>query len=218
MQPETNEDQALESLITITKILKKCHIQYRFLGSIISAALNGKVHRKINDLDLFIENGKKEIFIKELEKIGFKKKIKNHLRISEQLNLHIFQHPTLLETSFFGVDFRKDYDMELHTRYFHAKAPKSAVQDTSYELNGVNFVGIPASVVYKTILFSKSNPKRKKEIEIFETYNIHPYSGILYTFYFNNIDISLIPRSINFILEIIGIIRIKLGKNYDIWK
>jgi hypothetical protein len=159
-----NDSQVIDTVKTVMGVLEENKIEYRLMGSLISAALYGGIHRKINDLDLLVDKNKQSVFEDALQKRGFSKKVKNHLRVSEWLNLSIYQHSQLLETSFYGITFKEDGSGELRTRSFMANVSDSVIERTVYDLAGIRFVGIPAGVVYRTILFNKSNPKRRKEI------------------------------------------------------
>lgn len=213
-----NEKQVMDTLIVLTKILNDNEIEYRLLGSIVTCALRNEVYRKINDLDLLVDKNKQEVLEKELLKIGFKKTVKNHLRVSEQLNLNIYQHPTLLETSFYGLEFCENGSATLTMPAIKATVDKEAILPTKYTLQNIEFIGIPAGVVLKTIMYSKSNPKRQKEFEIMNKLKIQPHQGNIYKVELFGMDISGFPRLVNYILEIIGVFRNRIGKSYDIWK
>ena len=125
----------------------------------------------------------------------------------------------MLETSFYGLDFLDDGSATLRMPHVRATVEKHAIEPTKYKLKDTSFVGIPASVVYKTILYSKSNPKRKPEFEILTKLGIRPYGGNIYKVTAYGLDISYLPRLASFVLELIGIVRIRLlGKKYDMWK
>lgn len=95
-----NSEVTIKTLRAVVNILDKHKIKYRFLGSIIPAALNKSLHRKINDLDLLVDIEKEKIFMEKIRLLGLHRKIKNHMRFSELLNLHIFQGNGWLETTF----------------------------------------------------------------------------------------------------------------------
>jgi hypothetical protein len=213
-----NTDQVLQTLKLCVGILNRNKIQYRFLGSIISSTLNSGIHRHLNDLDILIDEHKREIFASELLKLGFVKKTKTFLRLSEQLNLHIYTHPRYLEISFYGIYFKSGGGGELNYGHIRADINSLALKKTAYFLSGINFIGVPASVVYKSILYSKSNPKRIDEIRIFDNNKILPFSGELFNLYFYGLNISWVPRLANYTLEIIGSLRMLFGLKYDIWK
>lgn len=213
-----NKQQVLESLHLILSILETNNITYRFLGSVITCALRSEVYRDIKDLDLLIDRSKQEIMEKELEKNGYTKKVKNHLRVSEILNLQIYQHSRYLETSFYGIAFLESGDATLKMPNVEATIECSAIKPTKYRLESIDFIGVPSEIVYKTILYSRNNPKREKEFEIFRKLGVLPYKGDVFKLKFNNIDISWLPRLVNYVLECIGLIRLSMGKKYDIWK
>ncbi len=213
-----NEKQVISTLRFIVGVFNKYEVEYRFLGSIITCSLEGSVYRKINDLDILVDNNKINLIADELVAYGFQKKIKNHLRVSEQLNLHIYQHPALLEISFFGIKFCSDGSANLQTKNINAYIPKTTINAEKYSLNKFTFIGIPASVVYKTILLNKSNPKRTKEIEIFKENKIEPLKDNIYSVRFKGIDITALTKLPNILLDIIGRLRLLIGKSYDIWK
>ena len=58
---EFNTDIVSKTLGKVVKILEFHKIKYRFLGSLVIAAINGKLHRNLGDLDLIIDSGKKDI-------------------------------------------------------------------------------------------------------------------------------------------------------------
>jgi len=62
-----NEEQVDETLKEFLKILKNHHVEYRFLDSVVTAAMIGSFHRHLGDLDLIIDQSKKDfVFVNKV--------------------------------------------------------------------------------------------------------------------------------------------------------
>lgn len=213
-----NTSNVVDTLRIVVNILNQYHIQYRFMGSIITCALRHEVYRHIDDLDLLIDQSQLPAFQHALISQGFAKANPNPFRVSEYFDLYVYHHPKLLKVTFFAVKFEKSGIATLHKSIFHVTIPKETIKPTNYIFNDIKFVGIPPEVVYKTILFNKHDPKRIKEYEIFTSLKTIPYPGKIYDIKFLGLDFNWLPRTSNSLLEIIGLIRTKFKKSYNPWK
>lgn len=70
---EFDIDIVCKTLAKVVKILELHDIKYRFLGSVVIAAINGKLHRNLGDLDLIIDSYKKDVLYAELKELGYKR-------------------------------------------------------------------------------------------------------------------------------------------------
>lgn len=212
-----NSEQVEKTLKAVIKIFKKHNIEYRFMGSVLPTALNGKLYRQVNDFDLLADKSKLNIILEEFKKLGFIRKSKNNLRISEQLGLYVFTHPELLEVGFFIVDFGQEETIFISgpLRFI---IKKEAAEKTNYTFKGINFWGIPPSVAYLLSSYSKKNPKRKEEFQIYKRNNIKPFLGRPYDTYFMGLRINWLIDFLNFALVVLGKSRVFLGKTYDPWR
>jgi hypothetical protein len=213
-----NSEQVKNSLNLLTQILNQHHIEHRFFGSIIPTAINGSLHRSIADLDLLADFDKKDILIKALKKSGYKKNPAKSLGVaSEWLKLYQFKHPKLLDIGFFAVNFGK-IQTTLDLPPLKLTIENRSIKKTTYSLYDIDFIGIPQDTAYTGILISKRNPKRIEEFKIFKQNNITPRPNNYLNVYLGTINITLTLSLIQFLLNIIGIIRIKLGLPFDPWR
>ena len=66
MMSEFNSEVVKETLKEVVRILETHNIEYRFLGSVVMASINGGLHRNLGDLDLIVDSGKKDTLYKKL--------------------------------------------------------------------------------------------------------------------------------------------------------
>lgn len=215
--PDFNTIQVEKTLRLLVGILDKHDVEYRIFGSMIPAALNSALHREIADFDLLIDRDKLDLVIDDLREAGFKKKVKSYWRASEWVSMYIFIHEELLETGFFAVDFG-DKQVVFDAGPFKITVDSSAVKRASYTLGGINFVGIPADTAYTGALISKPNPKRVREFEIFERCGVQARPNDYVNVYLGKLKISWTLDLLNSLFNVIGKIRVKMGKTYDIWR
>lgn len=209
-----NQPQVKKSLKVLVELFNKNKIKYKAFGSIIPATLNGKPHRKINDFDFLTDIAKTDLLLKELKKLGYQSKSKRIWRFSEQMGLYIYKHPKLLEISFFTVKFGKTKTI-LKARSFRFVVANKAIKDTEYNFAGVKFNGIPKGTAYTGALIAKWNPKRKEEFKIFKSQKVKPRLNNYIDVYLGKYKIDWSLDLLNFLLNVLGIIRVKFGLAYD---
>ncbi len=66
---EFNSKIVTSTLQKIVNVLETNKIEYRFLGSVVIAAINEELHRNLGDLDLIVDSSKKNVLYSELKKI-----------------------------------------------------------------------------------------------------------------------------------------------------
>ncbi len=99
--PEFNSDIVISTLRKVIKILDDNNIEYRFLGSVVIAAINGKLHRNIGDLDLIIDARGKDILYLKLKELGYKPAQGMFTFARKYLCLETLDHANLLGVGYF---------------------------------------------------------------------------------------------------------------------
>ncbi len=217
MSDEFNTDQVYKTLKEVLTILQKYNVQYWFMGSIIPTALNGELFRTVNDLDIVLEEKDSSQVISDLKKLGYTRKDKNIYRVSEQLGVYTFVHPSLLEVGFFLVSEEKENYL-IKAGIAKIVIPKSKLKTQKYRLRDLTFFGIPQSVAYTFSALAKDNPKRQKELALYKKLGITPAPWPPYNFYLFGFKANWVINILNLSLVIIGKIRVRLGKPYDPWR
>jgi len=185
MNPET----VRSALIILDKIFNKQKINYRVLGSVLVAALNGQPHRKLNDIDMLLEIKQADQVFQSLRVEGYKIQPK-----------HIFafswieaRHSQNLGFTFLLVGrFEEKYFTYKLSQYLQLKIDNLNPKRTSDRkvvekiFNSSIPVGQSLDQAFKIYLFGKEIP--------------HVYS--LFSQFYN----------------LFGGLRILVGKKYEIWK
>jgi hypothetical protein len=212
-----NELQVKKTLNLVVGILEKHKIEYRVFGSVIPAVLNGRLHRELGDIDLLVEEGKKEVFMDKLKKLGYKKKERGVWKWLDRANLFEYRHPKLLEISFFALKFG-DQRSSMKVKWFGLEIDSRAIRKIKYNLGGVGFWGILVDTACTGALISKANPKRKRELEIFESQGLKPRLNEYVDVYLGPMKVNWILDLLNWSLNWLGRVRVMLGMSYDFWR
>lgn len=213
-----NDEVVIQTLSQVLKILKAHNIRYRFLGSVVLAAINGGLHRKLGDLDIIIESQGRDILYPELKKLGYKQAGGLFAFARKYLSLDQITHPTLLDIGFFCGAWQTDGDFVIGNKNFGLRVEAYAVKKTKYALCGQEFIGIPSKTAAAGIYSSKTNPKRKKELVILKEKGIEPYPNTYIHVHFFGFNADWIYYFSMQALNLIGNIRVKLGLAFDPWR
>lgn len=215
---EFNSKIVTSTLKQAVDILKANRIEYRFFGSVVIAAINGKLHRDLGDLDLIVASSKKDILFTELKKLGYKPARGMFTFSRKYLSLEQLKHPNLLGVGYFYGKWQPDGSFIIGNKKSNLKIDSFAVEATTYKLHGIEFIGIPQRASATGVESSETNPKRKKELILLKERGIQPFSN-------NYIHISIFGIRADWIyhflmemLNIIGAIRIKFGLAFDPWR
>lgn len=213
-----NSSIVIASLKQTVNILESNNIEYRFLGSVVIAAINGKLHRNLGDLDLIVDSRGQDVLNKELANFGYKKARGMFNFARRFLSLETLDSPDYLQVGYFHGHFRQDGSFVMGNKNIKLHIDDYAVGRTNYELYNIKFLGIPPRAAATGIVSSESNPKRRKEKLILKEKRIKPFPN-------NYIHIRIFGRNTDwiyhfsmFILNTIGTIRVRLGLAFDPWR
>jgi hypothetical protein len=212
-----NSQSVRETLRTLVDVFSILRVEYRFMGSIIPTALNGKLYRDIHDLDVIVVCDNFAGLLGGLRKIGYVRNLPNGLRFSEHMGIHSYQHPRLLEIGIVRLQKTNDH-YRISGRMGTAIIPLENLDAQSYTFGGIRFDGIPASLGYTLSTLHTRNPKRVREFEIFRRHGVSRVPWPPYDFYMGNTKANWVIDSINGLMRVIGITRVALGKPYDLWR
>src|SRR3989344_1257944 len=212
---EFNTAVVNKTLNILVSILEKNNIQYRFLGSIVFAALNGRLHRNIGDLDLLVDLSGKDILFKELKKLGYYQADGIFAFGRKYLALETLKHTSLLEVGFFYGKWKDDGAFVMGNEKANLEIEPHAVRATPRELNGIHFVSIPDRAIAAGVYTSRTNPKRQKEIEILKEKEIEPLPHKYIHVTILKVHADWIYHLSIQLLNIIGAIRVRMGMAFD---
>lgn len=215
---EFNSDIAISTLQQVIKILNENHIEYRFLGSIVVAAINGKLHRDLGDLDLIIDSKGKDILYLKLEELGYKKAKGMFTFARKYLCLETLDHSNFLGVGYFYGKWQTDNSFMMGNEQINVVIEPFAVEATDYILHGIKFVGIPNKASATGVFSSKTNPKRKKELMLLREKGIEPFPNNYIHISIYGIKADWIYHLSMKILNIIGGTRVKMGLAFDPWR
>jgi len=218
MMSEFNCDVVKRTLKEVVKILETHNIEYRFLGSVVMASINGDLHRNLGDLDLIVDSGKKDTLYKELEKLGYYPPGGMFAFGRKYLSLDTLENPKLLGVGFFYGKWQADGAFVIGNRDIKFIIEAYALRKTKYVLDGITFIGVPRETAARGVMNSATNPKRKKELVIISEKGIRPYPNSYIHVNLFGIKVDWIYQSIMQLLNIIGEVRVKLGMPFDPWR
>ena len=213
-----SEQRVDQTLYVILKILNKHKVEYRFLGSLVTAAINGSLHRDLGDLDLLVDEMKKEILFKELRQVGYKRAGGMFAFSRKHLNLETLVHDELLSIGYFWGRFGDREGFRMGNQFASVTIKPQSVVPTTYQLNEHAFVGIPERAVAVGIMQSASNPKRKKEVEMLAKKKIKPFADEGISIRVLGIPFDWVYIVSMKVLNVLGKIRVLFGLPFDPWR
>lgn len=186
-------------------------------GSVTAAAINGKLHRHIADIDLLVDEKKHHILQEELLQASFTP-TGGFMGLSEGfLNLKSFVHSSLLSTGYFyGTWSHQGFTMK--NKLLQISIDQKAIIPTTYSLNSTSFIGLPKAAIATGIMSSKDNPKREQEVKMLERKGIKPMKNDYIHIKTLGISTDWLFPAIRKTLHFIGAIRVKRGLTYDPWR
>ncbi len=215
---EFNSQIVIPTLKQVVKILETNNIEYRFLGSVVVAAINGEQHRDLGDLDLVIDRKGKDILYSKLTEIGYVQAEGMFAFARRFLALETLDHKELLGVGFFYGKWQSDGSFVLGDKNTNVKIDALALEPTRYSLHGVSFIGIPSEAIATGIETSAKNPKRKKELLLLQDKKIESFPNSYIHVYMFGIRADWVYHFTMTTLNIIGDIRVKLGLAFDPWR
>ena len=207
------------SLEVIHQVFEQNRYQYRVLGSTLIAAISGKPHRQIGDIDIIIDKRFYPHVKKNLINLGFSFHQHNKFAFSWQEATKPDHLPFTFillgnfSSKFFTCSFSRHTTLKISTDYL---AP------TQYSLFGYSFTGIPYSSIFEGIKISHFNPKRTLDKQVFlqkiiQLSTTHPTINNSFQVSIFGIKISWLYLIFSYLYNLFGALRVRLGKKYEIW-
>lgn len=215
---EYNSKLVSETLKRLVTILNENDIRYRFLGSVVVAGINGKLHRKLGDLDLIIGADKKDLLFSKLKSLGYKQADGMFAFGRKYMCLETLEHPHLLGVGYFYGDWLTDGSFKMGGNHFNITIDPIALKETGYSLGGVLFIGIPERASATGTFTSITNPKRKIERFIFNEKGVIPFPNNYIHVHAFGINADWLYHVAMSMLNFIGGIRVRLGLAFDPWR
>lgn len=203
----------------LDKIFNKKNIEYRVLGSLLVAALNGKPHRTLGDIDVLIDERDQDTILTSLKSDGY------IIERRQKYGFHWIEahHPKNLGFTFLLIGKFRD-------NYFHCKLTDNIELDissrylepTEYVLFGTQFTGIPFRSMYEGLKISRFNPKRSLDRNVVEKFldKGGPDGENLdkaFTVFFHGVKLPHAYVLFSQLYNMYGGLRVFLGKKYEIW-
>ena len=215
---EYNQEQALKTLDKVVTILDEHKIEYHFLGSVVTAAINGKLHRKLGDLDLIVDIKGKDILYQKLKGIGYFRAGGMFSFARKYMELETLEHPSLLGVGFFYGKWLSDGSFHLGNQKINVTIDSRALTKTGYHLYDISFFGLPQDAIATGIKTSGNNPKRKNELLLLREKNIKPLKNNYIHITIFGFKADWIYHFVMALLNFIGGIRVSLGLAFDPWR
>ena len=214
-----NEEQVKETLKQLTIILETEKVEYRLLGSVVTAAINGSLYRRVGDIDLILDEKKKDKVFAQLTKLGYGR-VESIMFVfaRKYLALETLDHPELQSIGYFWGRWKKDGSFVMENRAIKVRIEHRGIEPSKYSLLGIDFVGIPPGAIATGIMTSRQNVKRKKEIKLMQEKNIEPLVNNYIHIHIFGIPFDLAYHGTMALLNLLGVIRQKLGLPFDPWR
>ncbi|MCH8987037.1 hypothetical protein IIA94_02620 [Patescibacteria group bacterium] len=123
-----------------------------------------------------------------------------------------------MSVGYFYGKWKKDGMFEMRNRILKVSIDGRALKPTTYSLVGLRLTGVAPEIIATGIMSSVRNPKRKKELDLLKQKEITPAKN-------NYIHVRIFGISMDWIyhasmgfLNILGMVRIRLGLPFDPWR
>ena len=208
-----------EGLGVFDKVFNQSNVEYRVLGSVLVAALNGKPHRTLGDIDVLVDQTEYEKMISNLQTEGYTIETKHKSGFSWTEAHHdgnlgfTFLLIGRFLKDYFSCKLSKNIELRISTRY---------LEPTKYFLLGISFVGLPLRSIYEGLKISSLNPKRTLDRKVVIDYlkgNIPSGETLDRSFkvYLSGVEIPYAYTLFSQLYNIYGGLRVLLGRKYEIW-
>lgn len=222
MNQDDHSQIVKESLEVLDDVLNKLGAQYRIVGSLLVAALNGKPHRTVGDVDVVLEKSAFDVVLKSLEGHGFVLENKSwgcgFFRWVEM------NHERLVGFTFLLVGkFKDDYFECALTKHITIKISDKFLQKTKYTLFGVSFSGVPAISICDGLRISNLNPKRKLDRAVMRRIlqkDVLPHGESIdksFKVYLYGIRLPFAYSLFSQLYNLYGGLRVICGRRYEVW-
>lgn len=219
LMKDSHSIQVSNGLKILDKVFNKEHVNYRVLGSVLVASLNGKPHRTLGDIDVLVDENDCEKVISNLRTEGYTIETK-HKSGFNWIEAH---HNENLGFTFLLIGrFSKDYFSCKLTKNIEIRISNKYLKPTEYSLFGTSFVGIQLRSVYEGLKISGLNPKRTLDRKVVANYlkGNTPLGETLdhaFKVYLFGVEIPHGYTSFSKLYNIYGGLRVLFGKKYEVW-
>lgn len=206
-------------LSVLNKVFTQKNVDYRVLGSILVASLNGKPHRTLGDIDVLVDETDYKKVISDLRIEGYiiEQKHKFGFNWTEAHRDGNLGFTFLLIGRFSKDDFScklaGNIELRISSRY---------LEPTKYSLLGMTFTGIPFRSIYEGLKISNLNQKRTLDRKVVTNYfkgNIP--SGVTlgdsFKVYIFGVEIPYAYTLFSQVYNLYGGLRVLFGRKYEIW-
>ncbi len=192
---------------------------YRIVGSILVASMNGQPHRELHDIDVLVDESIYQKVLDRFVKAGFIKVTKH----APGFTWDEFQKPQHLTFGMLLIGrFETNYFIYKANPWLTIQIKNSYLSPTAYLLFGSKIRGIPPRSVYEGIKIASLNAKRIGDKQIVAHYlgtRITEGLSINQAFRIKIFGVGL-PYLYTLFSQgynLIGGIRLRFGRSYDPW-
>lgn len=212
-------DEVRRGLESLDTVFNKNEINYRILGSLLVASLNGKPHRTLGDVDVLVGDRDFDRVTRGLVSLGYslEKKSKWGFRWLEAIKKDSLGFTFLLVGRFtddgFSCFLTKQIGLVISSGY---------LLPTKYSLFGVSFTGIPQRSIYEGLKVSNLNPKRSLDRKVVlshfkgEVPDGEKLEDSFRLFIFGK-EIPRLYQLFSWLYNIFGGVRVAFEKKYEVW-
>jgi len=217
--PKDHTSSVVSGLKVLHSTFSKQSVNYRVLGSVLVAALNGKPHRVLGDIDVLLDEKDYEKIISGLKAAGYILKRKQKFGFS-WLEA---EHDGSLGFTFILIGkFLDNYFSYRLSQNIELRISNDYLKPTKYSLFGISFEGIPPRSIYEGLKISSLNPKRTmdRKVVINSFGKSIPNGATLdksFKVYFRGMQLPYAYIIFSKLYNFYGGIRVLLGKKYEIW-
>lgn len=219
MSQEEHFKKIKAGLSTLDKVFNKESVNYRVLGSVLVAAINGKPHRTLGDIDILLDKSDWQAVSVGLERGGYQLVQKSKFGFS----WIEAQKSNSLGFTFLLIGKFRDNHFEYYlNNWLKLWIDGSYLQPTKYTLFDFPFIGIPISSIYEGLKASNLNPKRKLDREVItRVFGGKMPKGIkfedAFKVYLWGLEIPKAYPFFSYLYNFYGGLRVIFGKKYEVW-
>jgi len=228
MQSESREGENLDEhikrvrggLTALREVFAGNAGEYRVVGSALVAALYGKPHRKLGDIDMLVDAAKNRQIIAGLIEKGYTIENKSAWGFRWQEAYH---RSRLGFTFLLVGTFGSQYFSCVLRGHIELRISNAYIKPMRYSLLGIEFIGIPRESVYQGIKASFLNPKRTLDRKIMKALCADVFSegeklDASFQLYLCGIRVPYAYTIFSHLYNLYGGIRVRFGKKYEAWE
>jgi hypothetical protein len=213
------QESEIRSALAVLEAFDRQHINYRVLGSLLVAAMHGRPHRPLGDVDILLDEKDRETAFRLLKRRAFalEKRRKAGVCWTEAKRSGTLPLTFMLvgrfERTHFAYALGKRLELTISSDY---------LRPHRYTLFGRAFTGIPPRSVYEGIRIASLNPKRTADKQVLAAHFPHgmPRGKTIaqsFRVYIGRLRIPGMYVLFSFLYNVYGGVRVLFGKRYEIW-